>query len=365
MARNFIILENFKYLLARLASFNDPAISYSSQGRKDLRGGARRIYRKDSHYAPEYSQFTTQPVPPVLNITYGNAKVECEQWNVTHNEFSDDNLKEKYPKPAASYRVLITSRDSLKKGSASRYYVSCTCMDFDTTFKERLVTDGYTLDDGTIPTSSGKKKTDSAICKHIYAVLSEYYGDIISQEAAPNPSPVVSGADISATSLSPAPATQDMSAKKADYEKAIRRTLKFLSNQMSNKVDSYKNSRAAQHYKKYKFMVKRYPTGWVIVFTNALLNPFRDKTRADKQEIVPILYWTSTGARPLGISSQNVYSKFFTKEELMNFIKAETREMEQAQATKILSVPYNKLTESIIDDEMSVSNVLCEVLSGV
>lgn len=424
----FLLVENFKFLLHQLDVFDDPQIAYAYQGRKDLRGGVRRKYRANSPefqgnetftevppqgtsttaqppvnpLQPGASQQPTQPPqnpyttyaqgaqisksPNTNTINFGTTQVECDEWHITHPDYKSKELKERYPKN--EYTCLITSRASLKNHTAKRYYVSCDCMDFDTTFKEELLKYGYT--NGMVQNpSTGKKKLAPAICKHLYTILIKEYQDIIKAESGedrsaeiiqqePKPERVRPRIEyephedleepIEPTQPTVPPVmkkrgripktTQE---KKVEYEKIIKRSLKFFSNIMPNNVDIYKNSRQSQNmYKKYKFMVKKYFQGWVIVFTNPQLNPLRDKIK-DK-EIVPLTTRTSNGTVPTG-DSIIVYTKYFTKDELMNMIKSETREIQQNQIEKLnkLNKPYT-LTEGIEVLETDTDSILTLLL---
>ena len=54
MSKFIPLTENFSWLIAQLKAFDDPNIAYSYQGRKDIRGGERRIYRDSKHYQTYY-----------------------------------------------------------------------------------------------------------------------------------------------------------------------------------------------------------------------------------------------------------------------------------------------------------------------
>ena len=421
----FLLLENFTFLLNQLDAFDDPQFSYKWQGRPEIRGGKRRKFRAGSPEFQGNETFTEVPPqpptapqtpnqPPVnplqpgqppqppqakpdpyntyaqgaqitrspsgTSVNFGSTQIECDEWHVTHPDYKSTDLKERYPE--AEYTCLITSRNSLKNHTAKRYYVSCDCMDFDTTFKEELLKYGYTT--GTTLPSKGKKLLKPAICKHLYTILMREYSDIIEAEA---------GEDRSAEIPQAAPPKPDRTRieyepefkpeeeqpplppvikkrgrvpkttqeKKIEYEKIIKRSLKFFSNIMPNNVDIYKNSRQSQNtYKKYKFMVKKYFQGWVIVFTNPQLNPFRDKVK-DK-EIVPLTTRKLQGTVPTG-DSIIVYTKYFTKDELMNMIRSETREIQQNQIDKLdkLNKPYT-LTEGIEVLDTETNSILTMLL---
>ena len=391
----FTIVENFSWLLQQLSSFDDPNITYVRQGLKDVRGGKRRMYRDEHHYDAYYASATIQPVPPITRVNFGSSVIECDTWDVSHPEFSDSNLKEKFPKPEDvlgdgpgnkgpnHYHVMVTSRESFENGTAHRYYVSCTCPDFDTTFKEELIRYGYTK--GVTLQNKGVKKIAPAICKHIYAVLVREYKDVIAQEAGPEAS-----AEIEITpesddfnwiddvppqiqNMVPPPTTpvqpvkpkrgrvpKTDAEKKVEYTDAIKKSLKFFSNTMPNGIEVYRNSRQSDNsYKKHKFMVKKYFQGWVIVFTNPLLNPMRDKVR--EKELVPIMARTQKGMLPSG-DALVVYTKYFNKDELMDIIRSESRPIQQNQIDRLdKTVKKYNLTESLEVDDNNIRSLLLEI----
>lgn len=378
----FLLIENFSWLIQQLGAFKDPNITYKNQGMKQLKGGPRRIYRYDKHYQAFYASATIQQIPSTVKVTFGGTNIECDQWQVSHQSFEDAGLKEKFPKPEVPYTVLLTSKKSLEDGTAKRYYCSCSCMDFETTFKEELINYGYT--NGMVPPSKGVKKLAPAVCKHLYAVLRREYKDIIEAEPGAESSAEIK---IAITTISPvSPLAQPKpilpttpiqpgqvpqkskpgkvpktdAQKKIEYEKDIRRSLKFFSNTMPNAVEVYKNTRQSDNsFKKYKFMIKKYFQGWVIVFTNPQLNPMRDKIR--EKEMVPLMARTSKGMIPTG-DAIVVYTKYFTKDELQNIIKSESRPIQQNQIDKIAhTFPKYTLTESMELTTTSIRSLLMEI----
>jgi hypothetical protein len=261
--------------------------------------------------------------------------------------------------------------------------VSCNCPDFDTTFKEELIRYGYT--NGTVPPGKGIKKLAPAICKHIYATLLREYKDIIAEEPGPEESaemrivtepeeadyyystqPEPEEAELPEQPQQPAlkkqrgriPKTDAQ--KKQEYEIAIKKSLKFFSNMMPNGIEVYKNSRQSDNsYKKYKFMVKKYFQGWVIVFTNPLLNPMRDKVR--EKEIVPVMARTQKGMLPTA-DALIVYTKYFTKDELMNMIRSESKPIQQNQIDRLTkTVKKYTLTEVLEVGDTNLRNILLEI----
>jgi len=378
-----LLVENFKWLLGQLHAFDDPQFTYASVGRQDLRGGVRREYRYEKHYDTYYKGSIITKSPSPTQVAIGNTQIECDEWDITHPKFKDPELKEKYPKPDTHYTVLVTSRRSLQNKTAQRCYVSCDCMDFNTTFKEELLKYGYT--NGTTLQGTGKKKLAPAICKHIYSVLMREYMFYINTEDSEQLTPLITWPKEAPPEKEQVPTHYDYEPieyeeepeegippiqplgkpkrgripktpeqKKTEYEKIIKQSLKFIANTMPGGINAYKNTRQGDtSYKKYKFMVKKYFQGWVIVYSNPLLNPFRDKAR--EKEIVPLINRTARGMLPFGDSTV-VYTKYFSKDELMGFIRSETKEIQPNQIEKLNKILKKyTLTESleVLDSESS------------
>ena len=373
-ANKFLLVENFTWLINRLTAFPGGLANgtqFTHRKMPNVKGGPRRELRKDRHFQTEY---TVTPMGKQV-IHFGSTPIECDKWKVNHNEFKDPGMGEKFPNPQeGGHTVMITSVDSIANHSASRYYVSCSCMDFDTTFLQKLVDSGYTKDPGNIPSASvgpNAKKLDSAICKHIYAVIVDTHQKSLFIEKGVE----VANAAIMPWSgvLTPKPIAPPAPVrdKKDEYGKLIAATLKRLSNASSDSINAYKSpSDAAKHYRKYKFMVKWYGKGWAIVFTNPALNPFPPDP-ADKnqfKEMVPIYTRTATGMKPSPYSPILVYA-YFTKDELKELIRNNSKEIQQPQITRLKSILGIKpttpesswLTESL-EFEISVMNTLMGVL---
>lgn len=396
----FTLTENFSWLVQQLQVYDDPKITYSKQGLQNIRGGARRIYRYGAHYQQYYASATIRKTPPAVDVDFGGSKIQCDAWDVSHPEFSDSKMKEKFPKPADvlkgeanHYTVMTTSKESIANGTAKRYYVSCTCPDFETTFKEELIRYGYTNGVPGGP-NKGIKKLAPAICKHIYAVLMREYkeellaepgpvedamltvvsepeeDDFIYEPQEPTPlQPVAAQPPTLQQNIPPAASMTKLprgrvpktdAQKKIEYEAAIKKSLKFFSNMMPSGIEAYKNPRQSDaSYKKYKFMVKRYFQGWVIVFSNPTLNPMRDKVR--EKEMVPVMARTQKGMLPTA-DAMIVYTKYFNKDELMNMIRSESRPIQQNQIDRLTKTikKYN-LTEALEVNDTNLRNILLEI----
>lgn len=396
------LVENFSWLIYQLNAFDDPSIRYSHQGMPGLRGGKRREYRKDNHIAP-WKDYTLV-YSGNEDITFGltSQEINVDKYDVTHIPFIDATLKEKYPKPEPSYTVMVTSEESFYDNTATRYYVSCNCMDFKTTFESELSSDeyGYTNATGSVA-SKGTKKQAPAICKHILAVLYYKYDEILrAEKGIADPSAVIDSkmlrllykhisSDDSSTledlmtdddskeeiiapaDTGPLTPSAPSNTQKEQYEKQIRKTLKFLNNLLSNNpAKSYKNARATTNsstsFKKYKFSVKKYPQGWVIVFSNPEMNIFLKTSGtgiSDKKEIVPIFTRSGNNFKVGAHSPVIVYTKYFTKDELMAMIREETKELQQSQID-YLTKRFGKLliTEGLVADADSITATFMEFL---
>lgn len=385
------LVENFSWLIQQLHSYDDPNVTYAKQGRKDIRGGKRIAYRRDKHMVNEKRYLVSYLGTEVITFGLTGVPIEIDKWEAVHPDFKDPELKEKYGHD--KYTVMITSKNSFANGTAKRYYVSCGCKSFISTFKEKMASDeyGYTNEDGISFTNNGTKKIAPGICKHIYDVIEAKYQDVLAAEKGIlDRSAVVSPAvisilfqnieqlhsdeeqeEITQTSQTPADTGIDLATKnkrKEEYEKQIRKTLKFLSNNLSNDAKiAYKNARAAKNttsFKKYKFSVKQYPQGWVLVFSNPELNVFTPG-KGDSKEIVPI--FTRSGVNLKrgagGNSPVVVYTKYFTKDELMNMVRQETKPIQQSQIDYLTKrLGKITITESLLAELETVSSLFLEIL---
>ena len=62
-----------------------------------LRGGSRRIYRANTHTNPfyDYASSAVVNLQAVVDVNFGSTVIDCDQWTVSHDTFSDAKLKEK------------------------------------------------------------------------------------------------------------------------------------------------------------------------------------------------------------------------------------------------------------------------------
>lgn len=268
MANKFILIENFSWLVSQLKAFSDPQYTYKRAGMPSLVGGPRRIYRATNHSTYyTYAKIAKTTKKGRVKVSIGSDAVPCEVWEVTHVPFTDPKLKEKYPAPDTPYTCIVTDRAAIKNGTATRYYVSCNCVDFKTTFEQELITAGYTADDPTLPAATGKKKLAPAICKHLFAVLMKNYASVLATEKAPDPSAVITtaqptvkakkqpGAGVSPTVAKPLPSMSDAQLKPL-AKALIAATLSHLDKQRQTyDIESYR-IRNSKKISDYKFAVR-------------------------------------------------------------------------------------------------------------
>lgn len=399
-ANKFLLVENFTWLLNRLSQFpggrkdaSGNVVQFNHAKMPTIKGGERRELRYGRHFS-KYYNITPQGK---TTVKFGSVPIECDKWHLAHNGFKDDDMGEGFPPPPDGHHtVMITSVDSMLNHTAPRYYVSCSCNDFNFVFLQKMVDAGYVSDPGNITpakTGAGALNQEAAICKHILCVIvTEHEKSVIAEKgvevanASVMPwasSPSIGGGfikgfddladdefdygqeedDTTPPVVTPAPTFS----KKQDYEKLIAATLRRLNNASSDSIAAYKSpSDSAKHYRKYKFMVKWYPKGWAIVFTNPSLNPFPQGSQF--KEMVPIYARTKAGLKPSPYSPIAVYSHF-TKDELKALIKANSKEIQTPQITRLKGILGIKpttpdsswLTESL-EFEASVMNTLREVL---
>jgi len=321
----FLLVENFTWLIQQLSKFVDPAIKYTSVKQPNLKGGARRQVRANTHSAYyTYSQVAKTALKGNTSVKIGTKNIPCEVWTVTHSDFTDPALGEKYPAPTEPYTCVITDRQTLKKGTASRYYVSCTCKDFKTTFQQELINSGYTAPDPTLPAAIGAKALAPAICKHLFSILTKHYADILDKEPQPDPSadiisvpkakkPVVASPQIPmAATTKPVPTMSDAQLKPL-AQSIIINTL----SQQDLKIPTYElesyRIRNSKKISDYKFSVRymggfgKYGVGfyYAIAFT------------AGNQTRVPLRYLDNMEVDKDFMAK--LYS-LFTKEELVALI---------------------------------------------
>ena len=187
-ANGGVINENFTYLVKQLMDFVDPQYTYASVNKPFLKGGKRRAVRADRSTNLGYQYKSAASKSKVSSrgtkkINAFGTDILVEEWTVSHPTATDSDLGEIYPGQDSKgsrgpYTCLMTARISLSKKTPTRCYVQCNCKDFQTTFYEKLNKAGYT-NPQSIPASTGKKALAPAICKHLYAIYSQFYRDLI------------------------------------------------------------------------------------------------------------------------------------------------------------------------------------------
>ncbi len=268
-----VISENFTYLLKQLADFVDPAFQYTDVNKPFLRGGKRRMVRGDRGEGLGYQYKTAATKSKVTNrgtktITAFGKNVLVEEWTVSHPDVTDPDLGETYPAsdkggPRGPYTCLITARISLSKRTPTRCYVQCNCQDFKTTFYEKLNAGGYT-NPQSLPKSTGKKELAPAMCKHLYAIYSKYYRDLVNEVEGfvidSNPELFGTAQGNATAQAQPSPVGLNVVAKtKQDAIAIIKRVLSSEYARIHNIELAYKDSRSKQaggsNYHLYPFYV--------------------------------------------------------------------------------------------------------------
>ena len=183
-----VLCENFTYVVDNLIQFVDPKLNYGNVKLPDIKGGQRRMVRamrgKDLGYAYKTAASTSViSSKGTKTITAFGTDILVEEWTVSHGDVSDPDLGEEYPAsdsqgPRGPYTCLITARITIKEHKPTRCYLQCNCQDFKATFYEKLNQQGYT-NPQSLPASTGKKALAPAMCKHLYAIYSKYYTNLI------------------------------------------------------------------------------------------------------------------------------------------------------------------------------------------
>ena len=195
-----IIAENFTYLIKNLMTFIDPQYKYEKVKQRLLRGGPRRMKRGEREWVLPY---TIDFVKTEVGAQVLGSKIDLDVWKVSHPKVEDPTLGEVYPRftgrtpdvvPAdkrlqiikgqpisrGPYTVRMTARQDIINKKGTRTYVECTCDDFKATFSEKLNDESYTNPTG-LPRHTTSKALSPAMCKHIYAIFTKEYRDIIAK----------------------------------------------------------------------------------------------------------------------------------------------------------------------------------------
>ena len=212
-----VLCENFRWLLDNLAA-HDKNHPVAKNPEPD--GGKRRMNRGDAgpnlgytyFTHAEYNEFASKPDTNITNkgiitINSFGYPVNVERWEVNAPwPVTDQGVKETYFGPGGRkspgggpYVCLITARADLRDKKKTRCYVSCNCKDFKYSFLHDLKDKKYTDPNATVEPQGHKTKKDgtpydkvpqsAAICKHIYAILKQFYGKFIADESGPIENP--------------------------------------------------------------------------------------------------------------------------------------------------------------------------------
>lgn len=266
------LAENFTYLINKLIDFVDPKIG-DHTNYPDIKGGKRRIVRAQRGKQLGYQYKTAASTSTVSSrgtktIQAFGQNVLVEEWTVSHPHVKDPELGETYPTQDSNgeargpYTCLITARISLSKKAQTRCYVQCNCKDFDTTFYEELNKAGYT-NPKSLPPASGAKALAPAICKHLYAIYSQYYTKLVSDVEGfkIDESPILFGHGDGGPGPEPPPPppppVNPVAKTKEEAKILIIARLKQEHNRLKNDKDAYLDSRsraaAGQRYHLYMF----------------------------------------------------------------------------------------------------------------
>ena len=203
---NGILLENFTYVVDELIKYVNAGVSNVHKKLPEIIGGQRMMVRAMRGSQLGYS-YVTMAEKSIIS-TKGTKTIQAfgddilvEEWTVSHGDVRDPELGERYPthdtangvqEPRGPYTCLLTARIGIKNGTATRCYLQCNCKAFDTMFYERLNKEGYT-NPKSLPGSTGKMTQAPAMCKHLYAIYSKYYTNLVNgiEKYVINPSPIL------------------------------------------------------------------------------------------------------------------------------------------------------------------------------
>ena len=283
-----VISENFKYLVDNLISFIDPNIGDHEEV-PEIKGGQRRIVRalRGPQLGYQYKTLANKAkitAAGTKTIKAFGTNILVEEWTVSHPYIKDEHLGEIYPTadkqgPRGPYTCLITARVALSRKKPTRCYIQCNCMDFKTTFYEMLNGQGYTNPQN-LPASTGKKALAPAMCKHIYAIYTRYYTDIVREsEPTIDQNPVLFGGK-NQPALAPAPTIQLQreATTKDEATLAVIKALRAEHKKLVNNIDAYLDMRTQRagggSYHKYPFYVISNGGRYKIVYRNLNIGKF-------------------------------------------------------------------------------------------
>lgn len=291
-----VITENFTYLIKELSKYVNPNYKYKSVNKGAvLKGGARRVVRADRSEGLGYKYKTAASKSTISSrgtktITAFGQKVLVEEWVVSHPDITDSDLGERYPtqdsngNPRGPYTCLITARIALQQHKATRCYVQCNCADFKATFYEKLHQQAYT-NPLSLPASTGKIPQAPAICKHLYAIYSKYYRDIVRKtESGAVSSPILFGGPAGSAPSAPIAPILKVAKTKQDAITLIKKHLQDRFNVIKSNDDAYFDSRSKKaggsSYHKYPFYVTVINGYYRILYRNKKYTDQKDNTNS-------------------------------------------------------------------------------------
>lgn len=289
------IAENFSYLVKNLIDFVDPKLANAHAKYPEIVGGKRRVVRavrgpqNGYQYNLDIGKFKTKSGGTRVIDAFGTP-ILIEEWEVSHPHVVDSDLGETYPTqdsngdPRGPYTCKMTARVSLEKKTPTRCYVQCNCKDFQTTFYEKLNQQGYT-NAQSLPASKGIKTQAPAMCKHLYAIYSQHYIQLVGgiEHGSVDQSPVLFGAPdttgLQTPIVPPTAPVQEWPVANSKQEALaiISKKLQQEYNKIKNNPDAYFDTRSKSAgggtYHKYPFSV-------ILLNGNLRAIAYRNKTLA-------------------------------------------------------------------------------------
>jgi hypothetical protein len=356
-----VLAENFTYLVKQLMNYVNPAYKYTSVNKPLLKGGKRRAVRGERStglgykYKTAVKNFTTTS-KGTKQITAFGTKILVEEWTVSHNNVVDSDLGEEYPKadmvngvakPRGPYTCLLTARISLSKKTPTRCYIQCSCEDFKVTFYSKLNAEAYT-NPQSLPAPTGKIPQAPAMCKHLYAIYSNHYRDLVkdTENFTVDPSPLLFQLGTATVS---APATPTVQNPKQQAIADITARLRAESNRLKGSEVPYLDSRgkAAGGGRHHLFM-------FYVVLLNGNLRAIAYRNRASADPA----FANKSPIQLLNIpGNEKVWKLFGTHADhamLWNLIRHNTQEMTQPLKTKVQKAtgmgPYLESTEQPVTE---------------
>ena len=250
-----ILLENWTYVVDQLIKYVNPNISNKHKKLPEIIGGQRRIVRAMRGSKLGYNYTTAADKAAITNkgtkvIQAFGDDVLVEEWTVSHGDIKDPDLGERYPTKDSNgdarspYTCLLTARIDIKNRTAKRCYLQCNCKDFQVSFYSRLNSEAYT-NPQSLPAPTGKVAQAPAMCKHLYAIYSKYYTDLVNstEKYNINSSPVLNGGSGPAPTPPTVPAGPVVAKTRQEAEPLIIARIKQEFSRLGKMPEAYFDSR--------------------------------------------------------------------------------------------------------------------------